>query len=904
MFGAILGLILLIVATAVAYFLLIRWARDNVQKAARQLSAELRSFEGGYRQFLSGMSAYSPDDPEPYGAPARALRESSDQIGERLYSLRERYVQIQQRLPRKPGNALQMMAVSPLLLNELRRLIQGMRTELAGAQATLTTAVGELQDLDGLGWRTAGSARQARANLTLVQQRLGRIRERHAHGTSFDNLVQGVEGAAVRLGQIPEYFVTADQDAFQAQATKPAVIQTQSIVAQTTPILADAAAKLSEWETRLAAADDKFTRLRQAYSALEQSLATLPAAVDAAVLAEGLKGIQAEGQRLQAQFSRPELEKLPALGAALDAQIQTAGDLNAAAGHARQAQTALESELHALAEGQKQISDLYTRLGTAKSFRLVWSKTSQAVSGLSQGLSDLGTADRSRPPEKLDSDLEKAAKLALAQEELWGYLQQVDRQHTELVGLLEDPELSQALLWTQNSAKLLQQIGGYHPDNWPRADAVGSLPNDLRALGDGLQRLGAARPDEGVAESQLTQRVDEARRLGASYQALHSRLSVVEARLSDLQQNETQAQELLENTRSYLAQAAYIVNSNPGLAKTAAAEIERLQKQIEKQLAELEQRGQGTVDSKTRQAKGIVARSEQALSEWLNQLNLEVQAKTKALTASLTRLDSIAALDDAPVSEARRLLSAAPGYGGVNTVKQGYPLDFLVMELKRRSEAEQSCTAVALALADLEKPVVESYNTASQKRSQVQDQFTAANTWQRQTRAWPPVTVDVDAEYRALGRLEAEWGALKEKSLKAIDLVKRLGDLAREYQDLSTRMGQLIERGEREQKDVLKLESELDDYLSKWEKLGDAYPDNPEASDDIHQLLDEADQEMYRLKTQYREGALNYTQVSQALQALHRKVRLYQAVLDDAHVIDVSGRVIASRESKRAPGEW
>ena len=77
-----------------------------------------------------------------------------------------------------------------------------------------------------------------------------------------------------------------------------------------------------------------------------------------------------------------------------------------------------------------------------------------------------------------------------------------------------------------------------------------------------------------------------------------------------------------------------------------------------------------------------------------------------------------------------------------------------------------------------------------------------------------------------------------------------------------------------------------------------------EASEDIHKLLNDADQEMYRIKTQYREGALTYDQVLQAIQALHRKVRLYQAVLDDAHVVDVNGRVITSRESKRAPGEW
>ncbi len=186
----------------------------------------------------------------------------------------------------------------------------------------------------------------------------------------------------------------------------------------------------------------------------------------------------------------------------------------------------------------------------------------------------------------------------------------------------------------------------------------------------------------------------------------------------------------------------------------------------------------------------------------------------------------------------------------------------------------------------------------------MQDQFNAANSWLRQKNTWPPVEVDGEAEFKQFGKIEADWGSLKEKPIKAIDLVKRLGDFAREYQALAVKMGQLIDRGNREQKDIQKLESELDEYLGLWEKLEKTYQDNLDAREDIHKLLDEADQEMYRVKTQYREGRHDYTAVFQAIQSLHRKVRLYQAVLDDAHVVDVNGRVIASKESKRAPGEW
>ena len=671
------------------------------------------------------------------------------------------------------------------------------------------------------------------------------------------------------------------------------------------PLLAQAGSQLGEWEKGLAGLDERLGRLRQGIDSLAVTLDSLPAAVDGAPLQARFAGMQAELGRLQVQAARPELEKLPALDSAIDQQILLVQELDSVARQARQGQAALEHVLAELAQAQQQLTDQYTALGTAKSYRVIWSRASSTLASLSQQLGELGTAQRKRTAEKLEQDLEAANQLSLAQKEFTVYLGGISTQHAELVALLEGSELSQALLWVQNSDKLLGQIRGFHGDNWPRADGINTLAEDLRGLAEGLQRLGASRPTEGIAEGQLAQRLEEAHRLGGLYQALRVRANAAEARLAELLQGETQTRDTLEGTHKNLVQIGYIVSSNPFLGKIAGQEIGRFQKQIEKQLGELDQRQQGTVDSKMRQAQGLAVRVETAANQWLEQLNQDTQLKIKALTAALTRLDSIAPLEDPPVAEARRLLGSGYPYGSsAYGQKPQFPLESLVLELKKRSEYAQNCAAAQAALQDLEKPVVDLFTTASQGRQRVQDQFNTANQWARQARAWPPVAVDVDPEYQALGRLEAEWAALRQKPVKAIDLVKRLGDLAREYQGLAASLASLIERGNREQKDIARLESELDENLSRWEKLLAVHQDSVEAGEDIRGLLNEADQEMYRVKTQYRDGSLNYAAALQAIQALHRKVRLFQAVLDEAHVVDVNGKVIASKDSQRAPGEW
>jgi chromosome segregation ATPase len=903
--GAWVATLLLLLAATIAAFFLLRWGSEKVQKEARRLSGELRAYEAQQRQFQARRQQFSAEDPEPYGGKAAALQQSASQVEQELPSLRESYIHIQGRLPRKLRHAIQAGLVSPLRLLDLHSMLGSLEKGLAQSRAMLEQLETPLQELEELGWQEASNARQAAQELERLDHRLNGLSERHAYGPSFDALQQHQNHLHRQLERIPDYFFSATQEEVLSQADKATVIQVHQIQDEMQGEIQELDRQSGLAEQRLVALDRKIDELRQEAAQAETALDALPVAVDSSALQSTFRDLQVQMQRLQAQLSRPDLDKLSGMEASAKDQLSALQELEATARHVHQDQNALEFVLNELSQGMKEISNRVAFLGTTKSYRILWTRTSNALANMSQQVNELGEAERQRTPAKLAQDLEKANQLILAQQELSQYLQQTSEQHAALVELLEGPELGQAMLWVQNTQKHLPEIQGYDPGNWARADAIVTLPEDLRKIDEALKSLGASRPGDGIAEEQLTPRLEAAQRLGGQYQSLRARASVIESRLAELKLSENQARQTLETIAKNLAQVGFIVNSNPVLVKQAGQEIERFQKQIEKQLADLAQRQKGTVDSKARQASGLALRIEQGLDEWLAGLDQDTQEKGKALTASLTRLDSIAPLEDAPALEARRLLvDIAPRPGSIYRGRGEFPLETLVLEYKRRSEQNQACTAVQKALADLESPVVASFNTAQQNRQQVQDLFHQANNWLRQGRAWPPVAVDAEAELQTLGRLEADWAGLREKPIKAIELVKCLGDLARQYQALASSLGGLIEQGNRQQKDIHKLESQVDAYLDAWEKIQGAYTDNPQASEDIHKLLNEADQEMFRVKSQYNEGRLNYDQVQAAIQALHRRIRLYQAVLDDTHVVDVTGKVITSRDSQRAPGEW
>ena len=182
-------ILLVLAAVGIGYYFLIRWARAKVQAEARSLTGELRSFENQYRQFLSDLQDYSPDDPEPYGSQARLLHQSADQIGVQLYQVREQYVHIQERLPHKANGFLQPLSVSPFLLLDLHTEIDKVRQGLEQQQAALAKLGKQVDELGGLGWMTAQQARQAQQAQAVLDQRLQALRERRASGPEFDEMV-------------------------------------------------------------------------------------------------------------------------------------------------------------------------------------------------------------------------------------------------------------------------------------------------------------------------------------------------------------------------------------------------------------------------------------------------------------------------------------------------------------------------------------------------------------------------------------------------------------------------------------------------------------------------------------------------------------------------------------------
>jgi uncharacterized LabA/DUF88 family protein len=601
-------------------------------------------------------------------------------------------------------------------------------------------------------------------------------------------------------------------------------------------------------------------------------------------------------QSLHATLSRLEVESMRAVIQEATRQTQLGQEMGHELRRARRELASLESVLAELSEGFKGLSLHLATLGAKSIHPIAWKATMDELAALNRQANGLRSSSRNRTPAQVIQDMETAAAIRSQQKALERLCDDIEIAHTGLLALLAGPELNQLESWLSEARQVGRQAQSYPAENWSRGDAVASLADELNALEAQAGQLSLDNPGEAIPEDQVVQRLEAARQLVETSQKLKRRVANIRSRLENLQETEKAAQQALEHARSVLVQVGFIVRSNEFLSSTALNEQERLSKDMQNLLDELAQRQRGSIDKKARQATALIDRAEQSVNGWLDRLGRDTQELNQELTATLKELDEISALDEKPVTEARRLLTGGPYL--TPATKMRLPLDELLPELKRRSDYWQACMAALHALQDF-KPLIETHKETSFQRDKARKALSEAASGKRQKRAWPPTSVTFEEERQELDKIEEQWQALREGQSRAIARVAQLSNLGARYQALGERIAQAGERAAREQAVAEEQEGQVNEAAEQWQNLLFEYQGNPQASQEIQELLDAIHHELAQIHRNYNQGSANYTQTLDALKALLKRLRYYQVALDAESALDASGRVHRRRDSQR-----
>lgn len=587
-------------------------------------------------------------------------------------------------------------------------------------------------------------------------------------------------------------------------------------------------------------------------------------------------------------------------------------------------QMGLRKLLKDLPENYRVVSGLVQDLESASELPVQWDITREPLSLARQQIERLGDISKPRSIEQLENEKPAAEELNARLKELILRAQAVVEKHKQLLEFLNHPDIRSGVEWLRSMVKTAEAVDKYHPDNWPRELAVGTLRQDLEETANLHRSLQFSGSDHPLLESSLDALLEKARRLAELHEELRPRVVSIQTRLKEMEANEKESLSALARTRALLNQASAVVASSPVLGQPAVDEVEQLRRSLEPLVAEFDYPGEGTVERKTQRADALIHKIDQAARRWRERMESELEAKREVLAKKISRLREIALLEDPAIIEsarytkdlqgetfqvrekenvvnsARRMLGRLPGFGenqkDFRTVSdsmvvgdKSHDLASIVGDIKEMNEEYENCVIVLKKVEEVEKPVLDAYEAASTSRQEALQLSSRGNELMPESKAWPPTNLSLVNEFRQLSLAEQRWEALRETPVRAIQLVSSLSSLSVEYRTLAGNIRTLLEKGQQEQERIIDLERRLDASSQEWERIARSEYIDRTARDEIQDLIARVRNEQENLRERYLNGSLSYNQVLQNMRMLVQRLDGAQIALEDGTFIDLAG---------------
>jgi hypothetical protein len=570
---------------------------------------------------------------------------------------------------------------------------------------------------------------------------------------------------------------------------------------------------------------------------------------------------------------------------------------------------ALDKALISLAESYRSLNAKISELETMEIYPIDWDQSRSKLSKWRQQIEALGTIKKRRSLENLSKDLEEANYLSPQLQEVIEHCLQIEEKRKEVEKLLTNPDIQNGEEWLRKIQKFSDEVERYDPDNWAKSEGAGRLKEDLQSLHEKQVRLQIKHNQTPLQESDIEFLLEDLRQLTSLHQVLRPRVASIQTRYKDILETERNSKDLVGRTRSLLNQSASLIGSNTYLSGFAASEVEQMQEEMEELADDLEQPEAGTVDKKAQRANALFRKVEQAVNRWLDKLEEGLDIKKKVLTEKLDLMTVIAPLDEPAIVEAERLLARdpLPSGGKRSNLLTGLPfsekissevkrrqreqlsLADAVAELKHKNDEWQKSISITRAVEDIERPLLDRYQAAEQHAEETREQLQLAMNVISEDRTWPPTTMRLTNEIRQFEELEKRWENMKVEPCRAILLISKVSDLSEAYQELTSRINQILEKAQDEQRKALDYERRLGESMRMWQYQMQSYSNNIAARDEIENLLADAEAEAEEIRQKYLRGSIPFIHVLQSFRLLCQKLEGAQIPLEGDQMIDING---------------
>lgn len=887
----------------IAYGLILLW-RKRSRDAIILLGQQIQVHDTQLGEIHRFVDDYSRITQEPFVSRIGELQKEAGALQEQL----ERFLEASRAYENEVQGArvkeLRDIIFAPVAWYRHWRRATALRKESSAISIASAATNEHIQQVYDLPWELAEQCRQADKDLADLTQYAQSLQNKGARGAALQAVLRQVPLIGQDLDKVPAVFYEADRETLLSSADTGTTVHVYEVLSRVRPALARYLPQVREWDSHYEKASAEFADLKQAGAALRQAIAAPPEGLDISGLQDRIDQIAQMASDISQRLAQPEAEELKSLSREITQLRKVIQDTEQQYGRASQQVGDLNKALEELDNGLERLSGQHGTLERSGTFPMVWDQSAPLVAGLRKRLEALGPARQPRTPEAVTQHLKEIENIRGGhQAHTTAYVKGVE-QYRALVTLLESPELKEGAAWIRQTRDLLDEVASYEPRNWPKQDALQTLPDDLAALSAEQAQLVPADRTAAVKETELEQRLKNTQKLFADHKALRPRVDSIRARLDKIKAMETEGKDRLVEAYNALQRVAILTESNDLLFDTAGMEIERLSEEIHQAGNELTAQGQGEIEKKLQKINALADKTNRALNGWLAALNTAIAGQGKAISDRLAQLDTIGLLDEQPIVDAHALLKreeyisalnspATPGAAGRirDTVLQRSPqlgsLD-ATAEIKRKNDLWQTMLAVQHALEEKTGTLISAYQEMIAAKNEAHERITEMTSRIPTRRTWPPSNQTSLEEPQLTGPIDARWVAMKGMPRRIDAAILEVGRLTQQYRLATERVTQLLARVEQDEERIKDLEEEINDLKQRWQAQVQADPGNAVVREGVQHLISNADSRASFIHSQYIRGAISYEETLHNMRLMNDELFAARVPIDDKNDIGLN----------------
>lgn len=894
-----------VILILVGYGLVFFW-RKKSQEVVIGLGERIQRGDdrlGGMHHFLE---EYSGTNQEPYSSHLSALK---TEIGE-LQSQLEAFLETTRGFDNEVRGAqtkalLDIINMPVRWFQRWRRSVQ-LQNECTTLEVKLSTTDQHIEQINELPWEVAQDCRRVDKDLNEINDTALALQNSGVRGETLQKVIQEVQPLQKAMDGIPTIFFDGDKEAVLAVASEEDTIRAFTVLKRAHPATERCLPLVREWDTHFKKATGEYNELKLAGATLRQAITNPPPGLVITALQVRLDQISQMAGDINKRLNQPEADTLKTLSREVVQLRRVIQDTERQLDRTRQQAGELSMSIDELRGGLDNLANQMAILEHSTPFPLAWDRSSSLLQDLRKRLQALGPAQQPRTPEQVAQHLKEAGNIRAGYQALNEQYPQVTQQYRALAALLESEEIEGGSAWLNKTREILAHTAQYDPRNWPKQDALSTLPNNVEELANLQGQMLPADPSTQIKETDLEQRLAETQRLSALHKTLRPHMERVSQRLEKVLGMEKEGKDLLTEASNAMHLVARLTGTNELLFDVVGKDFDRLGDELEQANNELSNPAQGEMEKKLQKISTLSEKVNRALNGWLVQLNTAITEQGKTISDQLIQLDSAGNLDEPHVIEARNLLNRdeylsalrAPGVSGSTAgrlrdavLPRQTMLNNLdaTAEIKRKSDFWLVMVATHKAMEERTGTLLTAYQETIQARSEAREQIKETARRAPKKPAWPPNSQSALDEQTAIGPVDQRWEALKTGVPRRIDAaILELGRLTQQYRLASEQAAQVIHRIEQDEERISDLEESINQLKERWQVHAQADPNNQVIQEGVRQLMSRADERLSFIRQQYMRGQITYEMTLQNMRLLNDELFAARVPIDEKNDIGLN----------------